>query len=50
MKEDFKMTKMKKFMGLALAGVMAAGLLAGCGGSGSGASGAASDTRRCRWN
>ena len=23
MKEDFKMTKMKKFMGLALAGVMA---------------------------
>ena len=49
MKEDFKMTKMKKFMGLALAGVMAAGLLAGCGGSGSGASGAASDDGELKW-
>ena len=43
------MTKMKKFMGLALAGVMAAGLLAGCGGSGSGASGAASDDGELKW-
>ncbi len=49
MKEDFKMTKMKKFMGLALAGVMAAGLLAGCGGSGSGASGATSDDGELKW-
>ena len=50
MKEETKMTKMKKYMGLALAGVMAAGLLAGCGsGSGSSSGSASSDSGELKW-